>query len=106
MSTYINDYLEVIRFTEQLEDFNFSLEMIAQAEADLTSFIARVESILPEFDGDYRKLAHDFWLTRNNHGAGFWDGDWGELGDKLTELSEEFGSKDVYVGDDDLCYFY
>src|SRR5437764_6367363 len=21
---------------------------------------------------------HDFWLTRNGHGAGFWDGDWAE----------------------------
>jgi hypothetical protein len=22
------------------------------------------------------KAAHDFWLTRNLHGCGFWDGDW------------------------------
>src|SRR5208337_2249077 len=24
------------------------------------------------------QAGHDFWLTRNGHGAGFWDGDWTE----------------------------
>lgn len=43
-------------------------------------------------------LGHDFWLTRNNHGAGFWDGDW-ELGNELTELALRFGNVDVYLHD-------
>ena len=48
---------------------------------------------------------HDFWLTRNGHGAGFWDGDWPEpYGDSLTELSKTFGEVDLYVGDDGLIY--
>lgn len=48
---------------------------------------------------------HDFWLTRNGHGAGFWDGDWPDpLGDVLTEASEKFGSQDIYVGDDGKLY--
>jgi len=45
--------------------------------------------------------AHDFWLTRNRHGAGFWDGDYPEeLGKKLTEASHAFGECDLYIGDD------
>lgn len=24
---------------------------------------------------DFERAGHDFWLTRNGHGAGFWDGD-------------------------------
>lgn len=41
---------------------------------------------------------HDFWLTRNGHGAGFWDGDWPEsAGEILTEASKAFGSQDLYV---------
>jgi len=24
----------------------------------------------------YERIGHDFWLTRNGHGAGFWDGDY------------------------------
>jgi hypothetical protein len=42
-----------------------------------------------------------FWLTRNHHGAGFWDGDYPkEIGEALTKLSHEFGETDAYVGDD------
>ena len=37
------------------------------------------------------QFGHDFWLTRNGHGAGFWDGEWDteedpELGDKITNV--------------------
>lgn len=43
---------------------------------------------------------HDFWLTRNGHGAGFWDGDWTEpAAGRLTEVSKDFGGCDLYVGD-------
>jgi hypothetical protein len=49
---------------------------------------------------------HDFWLTRNGHGAGFWDGDWPEAdGARLTELSEKFKELDLYVGDDGQLHF-
>lgn len=48
---------------------------------------------------------HDFWLTRNGHGSGFWDGCWTEeAGKQLTEASKAYGSVDLYVGDDNLIY--
>lgn len=50
-------------------------------------------------------LGHDFWLTRNRHGAGFWDGDWPLHGDALDEIAKAFGETDLYVGDDGLLYF-
>ena len=51
-------------------------------------------------------VGHDFWLTRNGHGAGFWDGDYEkEIGIKLTELSQQFGECHAYVGDDNKIYF-
>lgn len=44
---------------------------------------------------------HDFWLTRNGHGAGFWDGDWPEpAATALDNAAKAFGSCDLYVGDD------
>lgn len=42
----------------------------------------------------------DFWLTRNGHGCGFWDGDYPEHGEKLTALCKPYGSVYLYVGDD------
>lgn len=48
---------------------------------------------------------HDFWLTRNRHGAGFWDGGWPKsMADRLTEYSHNAGSYDLYVGDNGLIY--
>lgn len=47
------------------------------------------------------RAGHDFWLTRNGHGAGFWDGDWPEpAATILTRLAEKFGEVNLYVGDD------
>lgn len=50
------------------------------------------------------RAGHDFWLTRNGHGAGFWDRGLGELGDRLSKAAEVYGSVDLYVGDDGLIY--
>lgn len=48
---------------------------------------------------------HDFWLTRNGHGAGFWDGDYDdEKGKRLTDASHAFGERNLYVGDDGKLY--
>jgi hypothetical protein len=54
---------------------------------------------------DVSKAGHDFWLTRNGHGAGFWDGDWPkEIGEELTRISKSFGTCDLFVSDDGLIF--
>ena len=50
------------------------------------------------------QAGHDFWLTRNGHGTGFWDRDLGDVGDLLTKKCKEQGSSDCYVGDDGQIY--
>lgn len=53
-----------------------------------------------DISDDLEQAAHDFWLTRNGHGTGFWDGDYSEgIGQRLTKASEGFGSFDLYIGD-------
>lgn len=48
---------------------------------------------------------HDFWLTRNGHGTGFWDRNYDEeVRDRLTSSSKKFGECWVYVGDDGKLY--
>lgn len=46
------------------------------------------------------QAGHDFWLTRNGHGVGFWDRDAGEVGERLTKASEAFGEAYLFVNDD------
>lgn len=66
---------------------------------DLSGFIEHARE-LGLLDGhDDEQVAHDFWLTRNGHGAGFWDGDY-EHGDELTKLAKAYGSVDLYEAGD------
>jgi hypothetical protein len=48
---------------------------------------------------------HDFWLTRNRHGAGFWDRGLDQLGVRLTDAAHRYGECYLYIGDDGQLYF-
>jgi hypothetical protein len=52
------------------------------------------------------RAGYDFWLTRNGHGAGFWDRDLGEVGEVLTAASHACGEVDLMVGDDKQIHSY
>lgn len=45
---------------------------------------------------DESQAGHDFWLTRNGHGAGFWDRGLEYVGACLTAHAKTFGSQDPY----------
>jgi hypothetical protein len=63
------------------------------------------EQYYDDISSDPERAGHDFWLTRNRHGAGFWDGDWpDDVGKKLTDASHTYGEFDLYVGDDGVIY--
>jgi hypothetical protein len=53
---------------------------------------------------DPDKAGHDFIMSRNGHGCGFWDGDWGTEGDRLHALVKPYGEMSLYVGDDGTLY--
>ena len=48
-------------------------------------------------DLDPGQVGHDFTLTRNGHGAGFWDRGLGERGDRLTDLCRPYGTAALFV---------
>lgn len=52
----------------------------------------------------FANAGHDYLLSRNGHGAGFFDRDLDEVGDKLQEASQDAGTVDAYVGDDGQIY--
>lgn len=69
------------------------------AEADVEGFIKGCLAERPNcFDTiDDDAIGHDIWLTRNGHGAGFWDRGLGELGDWLTGMCKPMGSAYMYI---------
>lgn len=55
--------------------------------------------------GDDSRNGHDYWLTRNRHGAGFWDRGYdSEVGKELTDAAQADGECDLYIGDDGKIY--
>lgn len=87
------------------EDYStndLSAEALRQIVEDCKAF---QDSNADDIGPDSAQAGHDFWLTRNRHGAGFWDGDWdGDVGKRLTECSHAYGECYLYVGDDGLIY--
>ena len=81
-------------------------ETRAQAREDVSDFVGLLQRegvnwqdvMTPE------QFGHDFWLTRNGHGAGFWDRGLGELGDTLTKWASTYKAVDMYVGDNGHIY--
>lgn len=108
---------------EEPLDQNYDRNDLAQEALDtidtdckkfLTLAIEMLDDCTHTYDSrwDIMELAgHDFWLTHNGHGAGFWDGDWTHeeiesVGDKLTDLAKQFPEQSPYAGDDGLIYLF
>jgi hypothetical protein len=76
-------------------------ETIEKMRADCDKFRA---DNAQDIDGREEQAGHDFWLTRNHHGCGFWDGDWPEAGDRLTEACKSYPEVNLYFCDDGKIY--
>lgn len=60
-----------------------------------------VRGVITNYSNELERCGHDLWLTRNGHGAGFWDGDWIEpIASLLTREAKRMGEVNLYVGDD------
>lgn len=84
-------------------------EMHAKCRSDVEKFMLQNSPLIDEaintkLGYSYGQAMHDFALTRNHHGAGFWDRDLGPVGDTLTSRAQAFGETDVYLGDDDMLH--
>jgi hypothetical protein len=92
------DFASLARLLEDCAQFQQAPAWRAALEAEAWNRPTGEHS--PEAQG-----GHDFWLTQNGHGAGFWDGDWTEPhGEALTQLSKRFGGRDLYIGDGGKIY--
>ncbi len=100
---------ETFNLDESYSYSDLSPEALAQIVEDCKAFQESMAEWLTDEHCDVADVAkqagHDFWLTRNRHGAGFWDGDWSDESEKaLTECSHGFGECTLYIGDDGKIY--
>lgn len=74
-------------------------ETVLKLKADCDSFRESNAELLAQA-GDDEQNGHDFWLTRNGHGVGYWDRGYSkDVSDKLTEACKAYGSVFLYVQD-------
>lgn len=119
LDDFTQGYIEGMFFTidEELKDCNLStlsLQAWVQALQDCADFRVAYRDELEETIERYphysmNRAGTDYWLTRNRHGAGFWDRGLEQLGTELTAAAHADGSLDLYRSDDDtgdgLLYF-
>jgi hypothetical protein len=134
VSTFVNPTLralaQVVLYTEYDDngvslDINYDIKdfdekSLEKLYAEFQQFVSEVESAITKKIGgkweciddfyDVRQpvedqTEHDYILTRNHHGAGFWDGDWdNSVAQILTDAANKQGEFSAYVGDDKKIY--
>lgn len=65
---------------------------------DLLAYVRRMGAG-PDGSPPWSRAGHDFWLTRNGHGVGFWDRGLGVLGRRLTDAAKKHGERNLFVQD-------
>ena len=90
----------IAQLTEELhlwEDVEFYSTTV---HAEMTSALEEYK----EYFGTnwHSSFGHDLALTRNGHGAGFWDRGLGDAGDVLTSWAESLGTLDIFHGHDSI----
>ncbi len=99
------DGTEVEHLDSEYDINDFVPEAIEKAALDCATFQKNAEHLLDRTGRTNDDHGHDFFLTRNRHGCGFWDRGLGEVGDLLTDAAQEFKQVDIYIGDNGLLYF-
>lgn len=100
----LNSYLEAALWTEEDEighatiEEDISNDAKIDAYTDIKNFTSQAGNLINGIDPE--QIGHDLWLTRNGHGAGFWDRGLGEIGDKLSDIASDMGEKSLFWGED------
>lgn len=107
-----DEYENEFNYSDEIDLGSFSVDDLddnskIQAYIDINRFIwdSGVDAIKEaiEVNGLF-KLGMDIWLTRNGHGAGFFDHGY-ENEESLMKSAEKLKGVDLYLGDDLKLYF-
>jgi hypothetical protein len=75
---------------------NFDEDSLIKTYLDIKKFLKIVEFAVDDIDES--DIGNDLWLTRNHHGAGFWDRGYEEsVAQILTKAAESLGSVSLYL---------
>ena len=118
IDTILNNYFEAALFTEEenlIKDINdnsdnelrnghftiydFTENAKEKSIADIKTFLSKVGSAADDISDEM--LGHDIWLSRNSHGAGFFDRGYDkEIVEILMDAARSLKGVDLYVTSD------
>lgn len=76
---------------------DLTIDALKECKKDCEAFQRDNAELLKQAGNDEYN-GHDFWLTRNGHGAGFWDRGYDkDIGDKLTQACKTYGTVNPMV---------
>lgn len=77
-------------------DAPISSQTMADIAEECRDFVEGNRDLLNDLHAQFpsataEQCGHDFSLTRNGHGAGFWDRGYGPIGDRLSDAARAYG---------------
>lgn len=108
LKEFIQGYIECAFWSSDGDDIeldenytidDISSEAMKEITEECTDFIMDNFCLLQKsgLSADY--AGHNFWLTRNGHGSGFWDRGLDDIGDELAENARVYSSCYLFVDD-------
>ena len=98
---FLKGYMSCALWTEEKEGETISKDQCNEMRSDCNDFLKENENLIDQGEpinkwqwSIYNQAGHDFWLTRNGHGTGFWDRPevWGKSqAEILTKNSKYWG---------------
>jgi hypothetical protein len=98
LDEFASHYTTALLWSENLEGKRIPIETRVKIRENCKKFLAANQSLVEEAAEIYGlpRVSHDLALTRNRHGAGFWDGGLPEeLGAALTDAAHAMGEMGV-----------
>lgn len=105
---FVISYVETLLWSEgdQFGDYSYDdftdtakEEIISDCESML--YDETLQTLLSGGLYTVETAGHDFALTRNDHGAGYWDRGLGDIGELLTKEAKAYGAMHVVVIEDE-----
>ena len=98
------DRMGGVSLDNNFSEYDFDPVTRAKLTIDCDAFMDAQSVNLTDYPDN--SAGNDFFLSRNGHGAGFFDRDYGtkEQCKALQEAARSFGEANIYVGDDGKLY--
>lgn len=101
----LTHYFIAALWTSEFDNHNvyeFSKETIETSKKDIEKFLQESNNYLIDLSNE--TIGHNFWLTRNRHGAGFWDLDEldNETGEIVSKICYTFKEVNVFENGNEM----